>query len=286
MPFWISDFEFWIVKYSPGCLQSSIYSVLNFNWYDLTGSQNRESALLKFTLLLVLRSKSQDYNRGMFHDPLSSSHLDAALFRSQASSEKWEPLSQAALPFLVRTVRHQDLARLAEVLASSFHAKDGVWGWLYPVLRVGIYEDLRSRFQNRTKQHACLVAVLRDQHLGSLGLTEMGDHPIGTVEISLRRHSFNPFSYRRFPYLSNLAVLAEYRRQGVAQQLLHSCERVALDWGFQEIYLHVLENNHRARCLYRKAGYRLQCVESNPVNLLLGHPRQLLLRKSLSSSLP
>ncbi|GAB4374787.1 MAG: N-acetyltransferase [Elainellaceae cyanobacterium] len=213
------------------------------------------------------------------HDPPSLPSQDASLSLPQPLPSRWETSGHAVSPLLIRTVRYQDLASLAEVLASSFHSQEGTLGWLYPILRVGIYEDLRSRLQNRTKRHACLVAILRDSH--SAALAGLSDRPIGTIEISLRRHSFNPFSDARYPYLSNLAVLAEYRRQGVAQELLQTCERVAKDWGFHEIYLHVLENNHRARRLYWKAGYRLRSIDTNPVGWLLGRPRQLLLRKSL-----
>lgn len=153
-------------------------------------------------------------------------------------------------------------------------------GYLYPVLRVGIYEDLRSRLQNRHHHYACLAAVLRD--VSGLLPNGMGDRPVGTVEISLRNHTFNPFGHSRYPYLSNLAVLADYRRQGIAQQLLHTSERIARDWGYQEIYLHVLENNHRARRLYWKAGYRLKAVNTNTISWFLGKPRQLLLSKRLT----
>lgn len=192
--------------------------------------------------------------------------------------QRWEPLHPLKLPFFVRTVRQPDLLNLAELLARSFHSQEGVLGWLYPVLRVGIYEDLRSRLQTPKRYYACLVAVLAD---GTQAATEIGDRLIGTVEISLRRPSLNPFCSDRYLYLSNLAVKEDYRRQGVAQELLQTSERVALDWGFQDLYLHVLENNHRARRLYWKAGYRLKSIDANPLGWVLGRPRQLLLHKRL-----
>ncbi|WP_416676490.1 GNAT family N-acetyltransferase [Egbenema bharatensis] len=181
---------------------------------------------------------------------------------------------------LVRTVRHQDLQSIADVLASSFHSPEGLLGWLYPLLRIGIYEDLRSRLYSQTHHYACLVAILRNTD-ESLAVEQL-DRPVGTVEISVRSRSLNPFLQSRYPYLSNLAVLTECRRKGVALQLLHTCERIVLDWGFQEIYLHVLENNHRARRLYWKAGYRLKAININPIGFVLGRPRQLLLYKRLA----
>jgi ribosomal protein S18 acetylase RimI-like enzyme len=199
-----------------------------------------------------------------------------------AFSQSWKPSPSLSLPFFVRTIRPPDLLHLAELLAHSFHSPEGVFGWLYPVLRLGIYEDLRTRLQSPKRYYACLVAVLCD----GKQVPDVGDRLIGTVEISLRRPSLNPFDSDRYLYLSNLAVQADYRRQGVAQQLLHTCERVALDWGFQDLHLHVLENNHRARRLYWKAGYRLKAIDANPLGWVLGRPRQLLLHKRLPQVLP
>jgi ribosomal protein S18 acetylase RimI-like enzyme len=110
----------------------------------------------------------------------------------------------------------------------------------------------------------------------------MVDCPIGTVELTVR--ASQPWHTRQgtgYLYLSNLAVQAEYRCHGVAQQLLQACEQTALDWGFENIYLHVLENNASARRLYRKAGYQLHEVETGIGTWLLGQPKQLFLRKVL-----
>lgn len=203
---------------------------------------------------------------------------DASAVPSSNQSEEWVRPETSSL--FIRTVRTQDLLSLAEVLTSSFHSADGTWGWLYPLLRVGIYEDLKSRLQARKPHYACLVAVLRDTR-SLLQTAGLGDRPIGTVELSLRHPPLNPFRKSRYLYLSNLAVSKEYRRQGVAQQLLQACERIALDWGFHELYLHVLEDNHAAKRLYYKAGYRVRSIELNPIAWALGKPRQLLLAKRL-----
>ncbi|NJR37955.1 MAG: GNAT family N-acetyltransferase [Leptolyngbyaceae cyanobacterium CSU_1_4] len=202
------------------------------------------------------------------------------------------------LPIAVRSVQQQDLASLAEVLVNSFHSKEGLLGLLYPLLRMGIYEDLRSRLRNKSHRYACLVAVhraspetLNAAHLHQLatvpGVVELFEipargRPIGTVEMTVRAsHPWHAPQSRGYLYLSNLAVQAEYRCHGVAQQLLQACEQTALDWGFENIYLHVLENNASARRLYRKAGYQLHEVESGLGSWLMGQPKQLFLRKIL-----
>ena len=205
---------------------------------------------------------------------------------------------RSTFPIAVRSVQQQDLVSLAEVLVNSFHSKEGILGLFYPLLRMGIYEDLRSRLRNNTHRYACLVAVqaatpetLNAAHLHQLAsVPGMGDlfeisvkgRPIGTVELTVR--SSQLWLTRQstgYVYLSNLAVQAEYRCHGVAQQLLQACEQTALDWGFENIYLHVLENNPSARRLYRKAGYQLHEVEAGIGTWLMGQPKQLFLRKVL-----
>lgn len=207
----------------------------------------------------------------------------------------------SGLPVLIRTVRKQDLPGLADLLANSFHHQDGMVGWLYPLLRAGIYEDLRTRIQTRHKNYACLVAsqpltsseieqtnkAQRSLHLTPthpvfLSTLPYGDRPLGTVEITLKTPPPWQSPHIRYLYLSNLAVHPESRRQGIAQQLLKTCEQVAQDWGYQDLYLHVLENNSTARRLYVRAGYRIMRIETSLSSWLLGRPRQLFLHKHLS----
>jgi len=56
-------------------------------------------------------------------------------------------------------------------------------------------------------------------------------------------------------YISNLAVSGSLRRQGIGEAVLKHAERLASDWGCDEIYLHVDPMNVAAYKLYLKAGY-------------------------------
>ena len=172
-------------------------------------------------------------------------------------------------PFLIRPVEQQDLSEIAGILAESFHLQPEFMRWLIPLMRMGIYEDLRNRLKSAPENYVCLVAL------------DQGDL-MGTVEVGLR--SFNPWQPRtsQYAYLSNLAVRSEYRRKGAAMQLLEACDRVVLSWGFEDIYLHVLENNHSAKQLYEKSGYRLRDTDAGLTTWLLGQPRRLFLHKRLA----
>ena len=183
----------------------------------------------------------------------------------------------------IRAAQIGDASAVADILADSFHSKEGMLGWAYPLLRLGIYEDVRSRLQTSTVCHVCLVAAKGTATDYPVGKICRSDEIIaGTLEVSVRPSSI-PWgqNYLRYPYLSNLAVRQGDRRQGIALQLLLNCEKVVLTWGFHDIYLHVLEDNYQARQLYLKLGYRLHQIENSWSNRILGRPQQILLHKYL-----
>jgi ribosomal protein S18 acetylase RimI-like enzyme len=193
-----------------------------------------------------------------------------------SSSREQEPPEQPALGnrFTIRTLRQQDISELSTILAESFHLQANFMRWLIPVMRMGIYEDLRNRLRSAPTYYVCMVAIADEQ-------SNEPEFLAGTIELTLRSTSAWSICQPRYPYLSNLAVRAECRRQGIARQLLSACERVVLEWGFQDIYLHVLESNYQARQLYLKAGYQVQDTDSSWSYWLFRQPRRLFLHKRL-----
>ena len=183
---------------------------------------------------------------------------------------------QASRQFQVRAATPNDLTGIAQIIAESFHGHHGFWGWAFPLLRLGIYEDLKHRLSSSGPHYVCLVAID----------TTFSAKPtlLGTVESGVRFHDSWIETGRSFPYLSNLAVHPKYRRHGVASQLLTTCEKFSHDWGFEDLYLHVLENNHQARQLYSKLGYEVHKLESNWNSFFLKRSRQILLHKHLNIS--
>lgn len=174
---------------------------------------------------------------------------------------------------IIRPVELRELRSLAEILAYSFYDFPQLLSWVYPLLRLSIYEDLRSRLRSRPPLYCCLVAS---------SLTDVGSEPaiVGTVELTLRFPSLW-LSETQYPYISNLAVKNTYRRQGIGRKLLASCEQVAREWGYREIRLHVLENNHSAKQLYFGNGYQLYQKESGWNEFFFNGAQRLLLRKKL-----
>lgn len=181
----------------------------------------------------------------------------------------------------IRPAQARDLVSLTELLLTSFHARTIPLCWIYPLLRLGVYEDLRSRLRTISSDYICLVAVDSRPPTNWDQAQETDEVVMGTVEVALRcAYPWQPREFQHL-YVSSLAVDANCRRQGIAQRLLRACEQIAIDRTFQDLYLHVMENNDQARRLYFKAGYRLRKVEVDWTTVLLGRPRKLLLHKHL-----
>ena len=169
----------------------------------------------------------------------------------------------------------KDTRELGELLACSFYDFPDYLGWMYPLLQFTISEDLRYRLRTAPPVYCCLVASSIDPQ---------GESTIaGTAEITLRSPGFWS-SNIQYPYISNLAVKKNYRRRGIGSQLLHKCEEIALDWGYQEIRLHVLDRNYSAKQLYAHNGYQICQVEPSWGQFCFDNSTRLLLKKQLEHS--
>ncbi len=217
-------------------------------------------------------------------NPLNvNSSFTSPIHRHSTASE---PSSGGSSRFSIRAAQAKDLSTLSEILVDSFHSQDGFGGWLHPIWRLGIYEDLRVRLRSSSAHCICLVALDPPPEppcdYESAVKSPAGDCVIvGTVEMALRCIKPWTLGMTQFPYLSNLAIADSYRRQGGASQLLQACEDIALDWGFHDLYLHVLDNNRAARRLYHKEGYRVHSIESGWGPWCFGQPKRMLLHKAL-----
>ena len=61
---------------------------------------------------------------------------------------------------------------------------------------------------------------------------------------------------RRYLYVDELAVLAEYRRQDIGRRLMAAAENLAAERGISTIELNVWEANTQAMTFYDRLGYR------------------------------
>ena len=176
---------------------------------------------------------------------------------------------------IVRPAELADTKEIGSILANSFYNFPEFASWIYPCLQFTIGEDLRYRLRSHSPLYCCLVAKLID--------SEDNTAIAGTAEITLRSPSF--WSNKpQYLYISNLAVKKNYRRRGVASELLRKCEQIALDWGYQETHLHVLETNKSAKQLYLNNDYKICQVESDWTKFWLNYSTRLLLKKQIQLS--
>ena len=85
----------------------------------------------------------------------------------------------------------------------------------------------------------------------TLVMTENG-RLIGTSSICASRWP----DYPDFGEIVSLYLLPGYIGKGLGKPLLDAAVRTLAKQGFQNVLLWVLENNHRARAFYEKAGFR------------------------------
>jgi ribosomal protein S18 acetylase RimI-like enzyme len=173
----------------------------------------------------------------------------------------------------VRFARSQDLKSIAEILTDSFFPTYPFWAWTRPLFKLGMYEDLRGRLRSDSPHYRCLIVC---QNTGIESVRQ--EMIVGTAEIGLKASSLLATP---IPYISNLAVLPDYRRCGIARKILIKCEQIALEWGFDELSLHVLDHNIPARELYFSSGYRLQKVEGWLSRWFFNRPQRLFLHKKM-----
>ena len=192
--------------------------------------------------------------------------------------------------FTIRHANSRDVSHVSDILTESFYRSSDrkvnflqrcFTDWFYPLLRYGIMLDLSSRVSEKAPCYACLIAT----------------HPanksqaIASLEICMRYVPIKPHhkfwlghEMQQHPYIFNLAVHPQWRRRGVAKQLLQAAEKTVQQWGFSRLHMHVLEDNQPARNLYERMGYRLYSQEGSLTYWLMGSPRRFLLQKKLEEN--
>ena len=80
-------------------------------------------------------------------------------------------------------------------------------------------------------------------------------HEGRAIGIAVCFRGFSTFAARPLINIHDLAVLPQHRGHGVGRCLLEAVERKAQELNCCKITLEVAENNHKARQIYRAAGF-------------------------------
>ncbi len=176
---------------------------------------------------------------------------------------------------IFRQATLDDVEGIAEVLTLGFNNFNDLTFWLYPLIKIGVCQDLRKRLQNDEQKNICLIAINIIQR-GN----KVEQEVLGTVELSFRER-YHWQKKEKYAYIANLAVSENHRRQGIASELLFRCQQIAQEKNYGHLYLHVLASNHDAQQLYINNGYTIQEVETDLFSLFVPSQRRLLMTKSL-----
>ncbi|KAL4858893.1 N-alpha-acetyltransferase [Chlorella vulgaris] len=130
----------------------------------------------------------------------------------------------------------------------------------------------RQQMQLLRRRRSFVVLVAEDRCSGEL---------LGSATVSLAQPEAAlpppfPTSAPRRVYVSNIAVLQQYRRQGVASALLQQSERQARLWRNDSLWLHCEAANTAALKLYRSMGF-VEVARDPPFS----PGRRLLMRKDV-----
>lgn len=136
----------------------------------------------------------------------------------------------------LHTAKLADMAEVSHLLVESFFE-----GFAENPLFHGMMT--KREFDRLTEHHG------GDRHVQVLARDE--GLAVGFVDLE----------YKGRAYVSDLAVLPSYRRQGVATELMGYCEARAREWGCHDVFLKVEPSNDAALAMYSKLGYSLSAME-------------------------
>ena len=149
-----------------------------------------------------------------------------------------------------------------------------------------LLEKFRYVKQDRFAPLAVMKKTNSEREMGGNKTKETSDtgNIVGVAEVSVQRDVLIGRSIMKFKdleeanseyaYVSCMCVDEEYRKMGVATELLRESENVAKKWGFNLLCLHCYEDNIPGISLYKQLGY-----EELLTDMSLKSPLDIILRK-------
>lgn len=113
----------------------------------------------------------------------------------------------------------------------------------------GQYAHYRSLFRR----------TFRDQQIGRrlMLVAATNDFPIGTISIQFQSTESRVADGITRAYLFSFRVMEMFRHRGIGTRLIQEAEALMVDRGFQWATIAVAKDNHNARQLYERLGYRI-----------------------------
>lgn len=142
---------------------------------------------------------------------------------------------------MLRTFRFSDLPRYYQLMVSEFPKETALLGWRYDAFATIVHRldrfDVRLilGFLNAIRRPVFRLWVVESD--GALAASAL--------------ESFGPVS----AYVANVFVAPEFRRRGLAKQVLTACHESARRVGKRYVVLDVVDENTGAAALYASLGY-------------------------------
>jgi len=186
-----------------------------------------------------------------------------------------------------RVATELDLDACAKLQTSCFydpvfgHGK--MWTVFDDVLYHAFAKDVRATLGQKYEPHAKLG------RFASL-VVDASDEIVAVAEVSIQRSSECARAIERltgvrresreYCYLSCMCVDERFRGRGLASRLVAAGERVARDWGFDVLTLHVYIENIRALNVYERAGFvAIDFPARTPYDVVRGRSKAFMAKR-------
>lgn len=146
--------------------------------------------------------------------------------------------------YIIRNAKYKDLRAVIDILVSAFYAPSPRLLRHYYLLKE--LDRLQSNFSYGDQNHVMYVACPKSDNNKVIAFCDLDMRPPRVARAPPR------------PYLSDLAVHEEWRRKGIARDLITKCECTATNMGKNVLHLRVEAANTVAINMYDQLGYRLE----------------------------
>lgn len=165
----------------------------------------------------------------------------------------------------IRDCQYGDLGSCAELIVSSFYSGNSIKPPWLQLSRLAELNRIQQSFSYDKSQHRMILAT-----------NPINDSIVGFVDVDKRPPNRpTSYSYNPRPYLSDLCVDPECRRQGIARLLVEAAQDFCEG---EELYIRVEANNEAAVNLYLGMGY------ANMSNPDCDDGSMVILHRSLNST--
>jgi len=163
--------------------------------------------------------------------------------------------------FRIQAARYADLGPVSEIILDSFYAGKVTFQGLVKLAELNRLQQNYPHFQK--EQHMMYIAVVKNDDIrGKIDWSPPpasgGETIVGFVDVDMR--PCKPEIKLPRPYLSDLCVHPNFRKQGVAYALVRQCQNFVkqqMENSTKEkcLYIRVEEDNIGAVRLYENLGY-------------------------------